>query len=243
MAAAAVELAPATARRAGARAARARACRRARARRPGSSSRLRRRRPRRRPIAGGVARLSSPATALALAAEAVAHVRPVRQGSRPGTPSRGDLQRLTRPPMLARRVSTLDHLEAELETAQVSAPAPAAPEQQPAAQLASSVGNQAFGQVISRMDAGEGITASGVAHPAVESTIAAARGGGSALDGALAAAVRQRARPLRRRRPRAHGLDGRGAHQRGLGARVRDRQRHLLRPGRVPAGDRVPAVS
>ena len=89
--------------------------------------------------------------------------------------------------MLARRVSSLDHLEAELETAQVSAPAPAAPEQQPAAQLASSVGNQAFGQVISRMDAGEGITASGVAHPAVESTIAAARGGGSALDGALAA--------------------------------------------------------
>ena len=72
-------------------------------------------------------------------------------------------------------MSTLDHLEAELETAQVSAPAPAAPEQQPAAQLASSVGNQAFGQVISRM------------HPAVESTIAAARGGGSALDGALAA--------------------------------------------------------
>ena len=84
-------------------------------------------------------------------------------------------------------MSSLDHLEADLESVAVAAPAPAAPEQQPAEKLASSVGNQAFGQVISRMDAGEGITASGIAHPAVESTIAAARGGGNALDGALAA--------------------------------------------------------
>jgi hypothetical protein len=83
-------------------------------------------------------------------------------------------------------VSSLDHLEAELESVAVAAPAPAAPEQQPAEKLASSVGNQAFGQVISRMDAGEGILASGVAHPAVESTIAAARGGGQALEGSLA---------------------------------------------------------
>ena len=83
-------------------------------------------------------------------------------------------------------MSSLEHLEAELETVAVHAPAPPEQERQPGAELAASVGNQAFGQVISRMDAGEGILASGVAHPAVESTIAAARGGGQALDGSLA---------------------------------------------------------
>ena len=70
--------------------------------------------------------------------------------------------------------------------------------------MASSVGNHGMGQVISRMDDGEGILPSGIAHPVVESTIAAARGGGSPLEPALAAAVRRRARPLRRPTSRVH---------------------------------------
>jgi len=91
--------------------------------------------------------------------------------------------------MLA-RVSALDaDLHQELEHARapaVEAPAAAEAERAPGAELASSVGNQAFGHLISRMYDGEGILASGVAHPAVESAIAATRGGGSPLDGSLA---------------------------------------------------------
>ena len=49
-------------------------------------------------------------------------------------------------------------------------------------EMASSVGNRGMGQVISRMHDGEGILPSGIAHPVVESTIAAARGGGRPLD-------------------------------------------------------------
>jgi hypothetical protein len=64
--------------------------------------------------------------------------------------------------------------------------APAAAEVSGPEHLASSVGNQNFGNAIARMMGGEGILASGVAHPAVESAIAAARGGGQPLDGALA---------------------------------------------------------
>src|SRR4051794_23832969 len=70
--------------------------------------------------------------------------------------------------MLA-RVSALDaDLQTELE--HVRAPAAAAPvqaeaERAPGADLASSVGNRAFGNVISRMQDGAGILPSGVAHP------------------------------------------------------------------------------
>ena len=87
--------------------------------------------------------------------------------------------------MLARSVSSLDHLQAELETAAEQAPALTAP-QSPALDMASSVGNRGMGQVISRMHDGEGILPSGVAHPLVESTIAAAGGGGRPLDTSLA---------------------------------------------------------
>ena len=90
--------------------------------------------------------------------------------------------------MLA-RVSALD-ADLQLERQQVRAPAvaapePAASERAPGAQLASEVGNRAFGNVISRMQDGEGILPSGVAHPAIESAVAAARGGGSPLDASL----------------------------------------------------------
>jgi hypothetical protein len=89
--------------------------------------------------------------------------------------------------MLGRRVSSLDaHLQAELEAATERAPAVASPEQSPAQDLASSVGNRGMNQVISRMNDGEGILPSGIAHPVVESTIAAVRGGGNALEPALA---------------------------------------------------------
>ena len=145
--------------------------------------------------------------------------------------------------MLARSVSSLDHLEAELETAQVSAPAPAAPEQQPAAQLASSVGNRGFGQLISRMRDGEGILPGGLVHPDVEAAIAAARGGGQPLDGGSRAQLGGAPRRLARRRARAHRRARGGARPRGLGARVHDRQRHLLRAGRVPAGHARAATS
>jgi len=89
--------------------------------------------------------------------------------------------------MLARRVSSLDpQLQAELEDVAQHAPAVAAPEQTPAQEMASSVGNRGMSQVISRMNDGEGILPSGIAHPVVESTIAAVRGGGNPLEPALA---------------------------------------------------------
>ena len=87
-------------------------------------------------------------------------------------------------------VSALEADVAELEHVRapaVEAPAPAAHEQSTPAALAASVGNHNFGQLLSRMQDGEGILPSGVAHPAIESAIAAARGGGSPLDGSLAA--------------------------------------------------------
>jgi len=97
--------------------------------------------------------------------------------------------------MLA-RMSALDaDLHQELEHA--IAPAVAAPAEQqrergPGAELASSIGNRGFGHLISRMQDGEGILASGIAHPAVESAIAAARGGGTPLDAGLASAFSER---------------------------------------------------
>ena len=80
-------------------------------------------------------------------------------------------------------VAELDYVRAPA----IAAPAPAAHEQVGPAGLASSVGNHNFGQLLSRMQDGEGILPSGVAHPAIENAIAAARGGGSPLEGSLAA--------------------------------------------------------
>ena len=78
-------------------------------------------------------------------------------------------------------------LQSELEGLRESAvQAPAPSEHSPVLDMASSVGNRGFSQVISRMQDGEGILPSGVAHPVVESTIAAARGGGRPLDTGLA---------------------------------------------------------
>ena len=76
-------------------------------------------------------------------------------------------------------MSSLDsHLQAELEAVTERTTAPPPPQQSPAIEMASSVGNRNMGPVISRMEDGEGILPSGIAHPVVESTIAAARGGG-----------------------------------------------------------------
>ena len=84
-------------------------------------------------------------------------------------------------------MSSLDsHLQAELEAVAEQTTAAPAPQQSPAMEMASSVGNHGMGQVISRMEDGEGILPSGIAHPVVESTIAAARGGGSPLETGLA---------------------------------------------------------
>ena len=65
---------------------------------------------------------------------------------------------------------------------------PEAPEPDPVERLASSVGNRAFAALARQ---GEGILPDGRAHPDVEAAIAASRGGGRALDGA----VRERLAP------------------------------------------------
>ncbi|HEY4346857.1 MAG TPA: DUF4157 domain-containing protein [Gaiellaceae bacterium] len=76
-------------------------------------------------------------------------------------------------------MSTYDHeLEQQLK-ANGQRPAPQAPQLDGAQQLASAVGNQGFGQLARQ---GAGILPDGRAHPAVESAIATARGGGQTLD-------------------------------------------------------------
>src|SRR5829696_4266847 len=101
----------------------------------------------------------------------------------------GSCDAVARARMLA-RMSALDaDLHQELEHAiapAVAAPAEERRERAPGAELASSVGNRGFGHLIARMQDGEGILPSGIAHPAVESAIAAARGGGTPLDAGLA---------------------------------------------------------
>jgi Domain of unknown function (DUF4157) len=52
----------------------------------------------------------------------------------------------------------------------------------PLENLASSVGNRNFGQIVARMGDGEGILAGGLVHPDVTQAIAAAKGGGERLD-------------------------------------------------------------
>ena len=53
--------------------------------------------------------------------------------------------------------------------------------QSPTERLASSIGNQHFGQVVQRMASGEGILSNGTVHPDVHAAIAAASGGGQPL--------------------------------------------------------------
>jgi hypothetical protein len=52
----------------------------------------------------------------------------------------------------------------------------------PLTRLASAVGNRGFTRAVARMRDGEGILPSGLVHPDVEAAIAAAQGGGRALD-------------------------------------------------------------
>jgi hypothetical protein len=56
-------------------------------------------------------------------------------------------------------------------------------------QLASTVGNRGFGRAVARMRDGEGILPGGLVHPDIESAIAAASGGGRALDSGVARQV------------------------------------------------------
>lgn len=57
--------------------------------------------------------------------------------------------------------------------------------------LASGVGNRAFSQIVARMGDGEGILQGGVVHPDVEQAIAAARGGGRALERSVSSSLEQ----------------------------------------------------
>jgi len=75
-------------------------------------------------------------------------------------------------------VSSHDH-ELEQPRAGGHRPAPQAPQLTAAQQLASSVGNQRFGQLARQ---GAGILPDGRAHPQVESAIASSRGSGQKLD-------------------------------------------------------------
>jgi hypothetical protein len=52
----------------------------------------------------------------------------------------------------------------------------------PLAGVASAIGNRGFSRLVARMRDGEGILPGGVVHPDIEAAIAAARGGGRALD-------------------------------------------------------------
>jgi len=54
--------------------------------------------------------------------------------------------------------------------------------QEPAAALATAVGNRGFSRLVARMRDGEGILPGGVVHPDVEAAIGAAQGGGRALE-------------------------------------------------------------
>jgi len=68
-------------------------------------------------------------------------------------------------------------------------PEQAAPARSPLEQLATGMGNRAFGNVIARMRDGEGILPSGLVHPHVEAAIAASRGGGQPLDRGVASTL------------------------------------------------------
>ena len=114
-----------------------------------------------------------------------------------------------------------------------------APEPDPVERLASGIGNRAFTELARH---GEGILPDGRAHPDVEPAIAARRGGGSASTRASASAsapgsatTSATSACTRPRRRRAGAL--------GVGPRVHDRHRRLLRRRRVPpgtaAGDRL----
>jgi hypothetical protein len=87
-------------------------------------------------------------------------------------------------------VDDVDHEDHEFETErsrhaparEVTAPEAFHDRRPPLENFASSVGNQAFGQIVARMGDGEGIMSGGLVHPDVQQAIAAAKGGGTRLD-------------------------------------------------------------
>jgi Domain of unknown function (DUF4157) len=87
-------------------------------------------------------------------------------------------------------VDEADHEEVAVEfersrnapAREVTAPEAFHDRRPPLENLASSVGNRGFGQLVARMSDGEGILAGGLVHPDVQAAIAAAKGGGERLD-------------------------------------------------------------
>lgn len=90
---------------------------------------------------------------------------------------------------------------------------------QPLDALASDVGNRSFGQLVARMQEGDGILAGGLVHPDVEAAIAAASGRGRPLDsGATARLGSQLGDPLED--VRVHTGDSAAALARAVSARA-----------------------
>jgi uncharacterized protein DUF4157 len=67
-------------------------------------------------------------------------------------------------------------------TAELSAPERFHDQRPPLENFASSIGNRGFGQLVARMQDGEGILEGGLVHPDVQRAIAASKGGGRPLD-------------------------------------------------------------
>jgi hypothetical protein len=74
----------------------------------------------------------------------------------------------------------------EIEHGGQTSGAPQRPRETSAEALASAIGNRNFGQVIARMEEGEGILPDGRVHPQIESAIAASRGAGAPMQSGLA---------------------------------------------------------
>jgi hypothetical protein len=78
----------------------------------------------------------------------------------------------------------LEQQQEAITTPEPPAAEVAPPVSTPAEQVASSVGNHAFGQMIGRSQ-GDGIMPGGTVHPDIEQTIASSRGSGHGLDGGV----------------------------------------------------------
>lgn len=107
--------------------------------------------------------------------------------------------------------------------------------------LPAQFGNRGLSQLVARVRDGAGKFPNGVAHPHVDLAIAAACGGGRALDAHLADQLgASLGTPLGDVRV-AYRRAGRGARSGGVSTRVHCRRRHLLRPRRVPAREAAAA--
>jgi uncharacterized protein DUF4157 len=74
-------------------------------------------------------------------------------------------------------------------TAEIAAPERFRDERPPLENFASSVGNRSFGQLVARMQDGEGILEGGLVHPDVQRAIAASKGAGKPLDRAVSGTI------------------------------------------------------